>query len=865
METVESPGAVIRIFGGAGLEVDGEAVEVGGPRQRRLLALLAIQAGEVVDIDWLSEYLWSDRDRPEATVPALRTYVSRLRSSFPEGIRDWIETEQAGYRLRASDDALEHRLFQSLRTRARRARERGDPAAAERLLGRALDLWRGEPFRELEDLAWAQAEISRLRLDRLEALEERWETALALGRHTQIIGGLAAFTAEHTLRERAVRQYALALHRSGRSTEAVRVIDDHRRAVAGMSGLEPSSELAALEEGILTGDPRFDGPAEGTPLRGYRLLEQVGAGAFSVVWRGIQPSVERPVAVKQIRAELAAQPDFIRRFEVEAQTVARIEHPHIVPLIDFWRDPDAAYLVMRWLGGGTLERRLDDGPLSIDEAVAIVEQVGGALAAAHAHGVVHRDVKSANVMFDELGNTFVTDFGIALAAAESGGPEAQLSVGSPAYASPEQLRREPLTPASDVFSLGVVLYECLVGTTPFSDSSDAAELLSRQFDEVAPRLRDRRPNVPKHVDSAVARAIAKDPADRFASVLEFVEAVATETLRAGVEEGEPSAVIRENPYLGLRAFEQADSSRFFGRRRLVAELVEQLASGGESSRALMVVGPSGSGKSSVVRAGLLPAVSVGAIPGSDDWFVTTMVPGPDPFESLEAALLRVAVNPPASLLHQLRDGPRGILRGVRRCLPDDGYTILVVVDQFEELFVGRASMLAKQFLDALAIAIEDPSGPLRLVGTLRADFYHRPLEHQTFAPILKRGSVDVTPLAPDELEEAIVRPAGLAGVSFEPGLVARIAAEAGGAAVATSPPATSAGRAVRTTIQRDADHRRLRGAGWPRRCSRRASRGDPCHRRRGTARGDPAGVRSVDGSRGDLRRPSPSRAQSGSR
>ena len=377
VETVESGGPVIRVFGGAGLEIDGKEVGIGGPRQRRLLALLTARAGEVVDNDWLSEYVWNDRDRPDATVPALRTYVSRLRSSFPESIRSWVVTEQAGYRLTAPDEALEHRAFVVLRARARRARESGDPTTAQRLLDRALDMWRGEPFRELEDLDWAQAEISRLRLDRLELLEERWEVALALGRHTQITGELAAFTSEHGLRERATRRYALALHRSGRSTEALRVIDDHRRVVADLSGLEPSPELAKLEDAILTGDPAVDQMEEGTPLRGYRLLEQVGSGAFSVVWRGIQPSIERPVAVKQIRSELATQPDFIRRFELEAQTVARIEHPHIVPLIDFWRDPDAAYLVMRWLPGGTLERLLDHGPLSVEQTLNIVEQIGG--------------------------------------------------------------------------------------------------------------------------------------------------------------------------------------------------------------------------------------------------------------------------------------------------------------------------------------------------------------------------------------------------------------------------------------------------------------------------------------------------------
>lgn len=773
-DTAASTSPVIRVFGGVDVEVSGRVIGVGGPRQRRLLALLAIRSGEVVSIDWLAEYLWNDADRPDATASALRTYVSRLRQSFPEEARDWLVTEQSGYRLLAPPDALEHQRFIGLRVSARRARESGDPAAAQRMLDSALEMWRGEPFRELEDLDWAQAEVERLRLDRLEMLEERWETALALGRHTQITGELAAFVGEQPLRERAARQYALALYRSGRITEALRVIEDHRRLLADGSGLDPSAGIVELEQAILSGDPALD-LVDATPLRGYRLLEQVGAGAFSVVWRGIQPSVDRPVAIKQIRSELASQPEFIRRFEAEAHLVARIEHPHIVPLIDYWRDPDAAYLVMRWLPGGTLERLLDDGPLTVERTLEVAEQIGAALSAAHAHDIIHRDVKSANVMFDDGGNAFLTDFGIALEAAESSGPAAALSTGSPAYASPEQLRREPLGPASDIFSLAVVVYECLAGRTPFADSASAELLLHRQLHEVPASVTEVRSDLPPHVADAVARALAKDPADRFDSVGAFIDALRSPV--ASSAQVTAPAVVGENPYLGLRAFDEADAGRFFGRSRLVTELVQRMSSDDVLvSRSLIVVGPSGSGKSSVVRAGLLPALRDGAVPGSGSWFTTTMVPGVDPFESLEAALLRIAVNPPVSLLDQLRDGPRGILRAARRCLPDEGDTLVLVVDQFEEIFLGRSAG-AGRFLEALAVAADDPSGPMRLIATLRADYYHRPLEHATFAPILKRSAVDVTPLAPDEMEEAIVGPARLAGLEFETGLVARIAAE----------------------------------------------------------------------------------------
>ena len=173
----------------------------------------------------------------------------------------------------------------------------------------------------------------------------------------------------------------------------------------------------------------------------------------------------------------------------------------------------------------------------------------------------------------------------------------------------------------------------------------------------------------------------------------------------------------------------------------------------------------------------MPSLRSGSVRGSDEWFVSTMVPGTDPFEALEAALLRVAVNPPPSLLDQLRGGDRGVLRSIRRCLASDDEVFLLVIDQFEELFTGVSPIEADAFLTGLATAVQEPTSPLRLVVTLRADYYHRPLTHPTFSQLVNAASVSLTPLAPDELERAIVEPARRVGAAFQPGLVARIAAE----------------------------------------------------------------------------------------
>lgn len=776
-----APNSVIRTFGGMGVVAPNGPVSIGGPRQRRLLALLTIRAGSVAEIDWLAEHLWNDETRPAAAAPALRTYVSRLRQALPDDVGEWLRTEPNGYRIEAPLEAVEHRHFAALRTAARQARDDGDPTRALGLLDRAIALWRGAPFIELEELDWARSEVEQLRMELLEAREERWAAALDLGRHTQITGELARFTSEHGLRERATSQHAIALHRSGRTAEALQAINRYRERLADETGLEVSSLIVDLERRLLDADPDLDVAVVHRPLRGYELMEEIGSGAFSTVWRAAQPAVGRDVAIKQIRHELAVQPDFIRRFEAEAHLVARLEHPRIVPLIDFWREPDSAYLVMRWLKGGTLERRLDDGSLSFDETLKLAQQIGEALAEAHRHGIVHRDLKTANILFDELGNAYLADFGIALEVSMSAGPEAARSPGSPAYSAPEQIRREPLGPTADVFSLGVVIFECLTGTLPFGGAASVSELIERQLHSRSPTLAELRVDVPAHVSRAVERATSKDPADRFDDVGSFLAALAGGAAHESSQRPMPTeqlSAMVENPYLGLRAFERAEADRFFGRRRLVEEMISRLDGTGLESRCIVLVGASGSGKSSAVKAGLLPALAGGAAPGSDEWFVTTMTPGASPFESLEAALLRVAVNPPSMLIDQLLDGERGVLRGVRRCVPSDDQRVLLVVDQLEEIYTAAPAGEAERFLAALALAAEDPATPLRVVVTLRADYYHRPLADPSFASTLSRCSVDVTPLAPDELEQAIVGPAAACGVSFEPGLAARVAAEA---------------------------------------------------------------------------------------
>ncbi|MGH3078217.1 MAG: BTAD domain-containing putative transcriptional regulator, partial [Gaiellaceae bacterium] len=494
--------------------------------------------------------------------------------------------------------------------------------------------------------------------------------------------------------------------------------------------------------------------AFGRSVRGYELREQVGGGGLGIVYRAYQPSVGREVAIKAIRAELVNEPSFVRGFEAEAQLVAQLEHPHLVPLHDYWRDPEGAYLVMRWLRGGSLRQALDRGPWNLEPASRLLLQVAGALAYAHRQGVVHRNVKPANVLLDEEGNAYLTDF--ALAPRAAGVDEGPPVTSSPEYVSPEELAGEPFTSRSDIYGLGLLTFELLTGQRP-------------PLAGPLPPVRSVRPELPPALNEVVARATALDPGERYESVDGFVAAV--DTAVGGAAPAETYTPV-ENPYKGLRAFGEADAADFYGRDALVGELVRALV----DHRLVAVVGPSGIGKSSVVKAGVVPSLRSGAVPGSEEWLVTDMFPGSSPYEELAAALLRVAVKRPDDPPEELARDELGIRRVVKQILPP-GSELLLVVDQFEELFTLTAEETRRRFIAGLTALADDPRSPVRVLVTLRADFLDQPLLYPELGELLRAGLVAVAAPSDDELAEAIERPAQRVGVRYECGLVSQIVAD----------------------------------------------------------------------------------------
>ena len=328
-------------------------VPLGGPKQRAVLAHLVVRANELVPADTLIDLVWTG-DPPEAARGTIHSYISHLRKALGP---DRIEGRPPGYVLHVGPDELDAARFEQLLREARLVN--GSPARAGTLLREALALWTGPAFADLSSEPSLAGEFARLDELRLQALEERIAADLAEGRHGEVIGELEALTREMPLRERLWELLMLALYRSRRQADALAAYQRARTCSPGSWVSIPPRTSDAHRADPPGSRSRARGPA--APRVSAPRTDR--RGGFGVVYRAIQPHVGRDVAIKVVQPELANDPDYVRRFDHEAQIVARLEHPHVVPLYDYWREPDAAYLVMRFLRGGSVEELLQAGPL----------------------------------------------------------------------------------------------------------------------------------------------------------------------------------------------------------------------------------------------------------------------------------------------------------------------------------------------------------------------------------------------------------------------------------------------------------------------------------------------------------------------
>ena len=255
----------------------------------------------------------------------------------------------------------------------------------------------------------------------------------------------------------------------------------------------------------------------------YQIRQETGRGGMSTVYEAFDPHFKRAVAVKVMTRELLEDPTLKARFEREAQTIAGLEHPAIVPVYDFGEDEKRPFLVMRLMTGGTLADRLKNGPLSVSETARILKRIGSALDRAHDQGVIHRDLKPSNIMFDQYGDAFLADFGIARLTEGAVTLTGENVIGTPAYMSPEQIHGDrTIDGRSDIYALGVICFEMLTGKRPYQEKTPAKLMMQHLIDPV-PNIREANPDLPPGVEEVISRSMAKSPDERYKEARELTD------------------------------------------------------------------------------------------------------------------------------------------------------------------------------------------------------------------------------------------------------------------------------------------------------------------------------------------------------
>jgi WD40 repeat protein len=531
----------------------------------------------------------------------------------------------------------------------------------------------------------------------------------------------------------------------------------------------------------------------------YRIDGLLGTGGMGEVCRAYDTEHDRVVALKRLPAALA-DAEAAARFRRESRIAASLTGPHIVPVTDFGEIDGQLYLAMRVVEGTDLRRLLDAGPLDPARTVTLLTQVADALDTAHAAGVVHRDVKPSNILIDGSDTAFLADFGIAKSVA----PDATrltrtgAEIGTLDYLAPERLMHAGADHRADVYALACVLFECLTGKKPFP-AEDAAGKLAAQLNDPppAPSLYDWR--IPRSVDLVVATGMDKDPARRYPSAGELMAAAGTALRQQSVttpittpeHAADPSqgrimdaivavasrqpsrAAADECPYPGLRSFSATESGVFFGREHAITDVLVRLSRQSPASGPLLVVGASGTGKSSLVRAGVLPALAAAGT-GRETWPQLVTTPGPDPIGTLAARLAPLAGADPGGLAGWLHTRPAEFGRLCAQIAHRQGRLVLVV-DQFEEVFTTGDPRQVTAFATALANA-----WPALVILVVRADFVEQCLRLPALRPSLA-SPYPLGPLAPAELARVITEPARAVGLEIEDGLVDRLITDIGGA------------------------------------------------------------------------------------
>lgn len=255
----------------------------------------------------------------------------------------------------------------------------------------------------------------------------------------------------------------------------------------------------------------------------YEIIDQIGHGGMAAVYKGYQPDIDRYVAIKVLPPHPGQNEQYTTRFRLEARTIARLQHPHILPVFDYGVENDVFYLVMAYVGGGSLSDLIDRGPMPLHHVDKLLRQVASALDYAHRSGIIHRDIKPDNILMDNEGHALLADFGIVkLLEGETQLTATGGMVGTPAYMAPEQCQGLEVTGRSDIYALGVVAYEMITGKQPFT-ADTPMQVVLKHVTEPVPHINQIMDGLPEKLESVMMRVLAKDPNDRHTSATEFVQ------------------------------------------------------------------------------------------------------------------------------------------------------------------------------------------------------------------------------------------------------------------------------------------------------------------------------------------------------
>jgi WD40 repeat protein/serine/threonine protein kinase len=516
----------------------------------------------------------------------------------------------------------------------------------------------------------------------------------------------------------------------------------------------------------------------------FKIIRQVGRGGMGEVFLARDTLLGRKVALKVVRRRLRSDKG-AERFLHEARTTARFSHPHIVTIYAVGQYDGYPYLALEFLEGQSLRDRINEGRISVKEAMRIGIAVADALAEAHSHKVLHRDLKPENVVIPQDGRLRVVDFGLAQVTQTIDEMETMrdgealalpqdeirrgVLVGTPAYMAPEHWAQREPGEAADIWALGVILFELATGRRPFDTSSVREIVTMVSGREPAPSL-NTIDGIPPPFAALVARCLDKEAERRpyAAEVADTLREMLTTARRR------PAA---EYPFRGLQSYGERHAHLFFGRDAEVDAFLERV----REVPVLPVVGPSGAGKSSFVQAGVIPRLKE-----QESWVVVKLRPGPRPFKTLASRLCAdeslsgeltqslpflhsdgSQPSTPDDLERQLTATPKLLSLLLEWVATIHDTRVLLFVDQLEEVFtLGQSELTARRFLEAICSAADDAEQPTRVIFTLREDFLGR----LAGTPGVRHALSEVTlvaPPGPEMLEEILVEPVKAFNHRFE--------------------------------------------------------------------------------------------------